>query len=39
MQVLGLGLVWDELTVGQQFRTIGRTILDSDITASATPPA
>ncbi|MED5337506.1 MAG: MaoC family dehydratase N-terminal domain-containing protein [Pseudomonadota bacterium] len=33
MQVLGLGLVWDELTVGQQFRTIGRTILDSDITA------
>ena len=33
MQMLGLGLVWDELTVGQQFRTIGCTIMDSDIPA------
>ena len=37
MQVLGLGLVWDELTVGQHFRTIGRTILDSDITVATLP--
>lgn len=33
MQVLGLGLVWDELQIGQKFRTIGRTITEADITA------
>ena len=31
MEYVGLGLRWDDLSVGQQFRTIGRTITEADI--------
>ena len=31
MDIVGLGLRWDELTVGQQFQTIGRTVTEPDI--------
>jgi acyl dehydratase len=30
--VMGLGLHWDDVTVGQRFRTLGRTITEADIT-------
>lgn len=32
VQVMGLGLHWDDVTVGQRFRTLGRTITEADIT-------
>jgi acyl dehydratase len=31
MKLLGQGLYWDELKVGDQFRTFGRTITEADI--------
>lgn len=31
MKYVGLGLRWDELEIGQQFRTIGRTITEADL--------
>ena len=31
METVGLGLYWNELELGQQFRTIGRTITEPDI--------
>ena len=31
MRTLGLGLHWDELSVGDKFRTISRTITETDI--------
>ena len=31
MDYVGLGLRWDDLSIGQQFRTIGRTITEADI--------
>lgn len=30
--VMGLGLYWDDVKVGQRFRTLGRTITEADIT-------
>ncbi|MBK6472621.1 MAG: MaoC family dehydratase N-terminal domain-containing protein [Betaproteobacteria bacterium] len=30
--VMGLGLHWDDVQVGQRFRTLGRTITEADIT-------
>jgi len=30
--MMGLGLYWDDVKVGQRFRTIGRTITEADIT-------
>jgi len=33
MRTVGLGLAWDELAVGERFRTIGRTITESDLVA------
>jgi acyl dehydratase len=32
MDMLGLGLFYEELTLGRRFRTVGRTITDADIT-------
>jgi acyl dehydratase len=31
LPIVGLGLFWNELTVGQKFRTIGRTVTEADI--------
>ena len=31
MDYVGLGLRWNDLSVGQQFRTIGRTITEADL--------
>lgn len=31
MKTMGIGLHWDELEVGQQFRTLNRTITEADI--------
>ena len=31
MEYVGLGLCWDELEVGYQFRTVGRTITEADL--------
>ncbi|MBO6774953.1 MAG: MaoC family dehydratase N-terminal domain-containing protein [Marinibacterium sp.] len=31
MKLLGTGFHWDELTVGDQFKTYGRTIFETDI--------
>ncbi len=31
MKMLGLGLYWNDLNVGDQFRTIGRTVTEADI--------
>jgi len=31
MKLLGTGFHWDELTVGDQFRTYGRTITETDV--------
>ena len=31
MNYVGIGLHWDELTVGQRFRTVGRTVTETDI--------
>ena len=31
MDYIGIGLHWDELSVGQKFRTIGRTVTETDI--------
>ena len=31
MRKLGLGLCWNDLTVGEEFRTIGRTITETDL--------
>ena len=33
METLGLGKVWEELPVGYQFRTVGRTLTASDLSA------
>ena len=33
MKLLGQGLYWDELKVGDQFKTFGRTITEADIIA------
>jgi acyl dehydratase len=30
--VMGLGLYWDDVKIGQRFRTLGRTITEADIT-------
>lgn len=29
--VMGLGLHWDDVTIGQRFRTLGRTVTEADI--------
>lgn len=31
MKTLGLGFTWDELSVGQRFRTLNRTITEADL--------
>lgn len=31
MQFVGLGLYWNNLKIGQEFRTIGRTITEADL--------
>ena len=31
MRTVGIGFYWDDLTVGDQFKTLNRTITDSDI--------
>ena len=31
MDTVGLGLFWDDLELGQKFRTIGRTVTEADI--------
>jgi acyl dehydratase len=31
MRTVGLGLYWNDLTVGERFKTIGRTITEADI--------
>jgi acyl dehydratase len=31
MRTLGIGLYWDDLTVGEQFKTLNRTITEADI--------
>ena len=31
MKTMGIGLHWDELEIGQQFRTLNRTITEADI--------
>lgn len=31
MQYVGLGLCWDDLSIGQKFRTTGRTITEADL--------
>ncbi|MDP6342484.1 MAG: MaoC/PaaZ C-terminal domain-containing protein [Alphaproteobacteria bacterium] len=31
MDYVGLGLYWNELEVGQKFRTVGRTVTEADI--------
>ncbi|MGA8401764.1 MAG: MaoC family dehydratase N-terminal domain-containing protein [Stellaceae bacterium] len=33
METLGLGLFFEDLPVGRQFKTIGRTVTEADITA------
>lgn len=33
METLGLGLYYEDLPVGRQFRTIGRTVTEADITS------
>lgn len=32
MPVMGMGLHWDDVTPGQRFQTLGRTITEADIT-------
>ncbi len=32
MPVMGMGLHWDDVTLGQRFQTLGRTITEADIT-------
>ena len=31
MEIVGLGLYWNDLAVGREFRTVGRTITEADI--------
>jgi acyl dehydratase len=31
MQTLGLGFTWEQLSVGQQFRTLNRTVTEADL--------
>ena len=31
MRTLGIGLYWDDLTVGEQFKTLNRTITEADV--------
>ena len=31
MEYVGLGLYWNDLEIGQQYRTIGRTVTEADI--------
>ena len=31
MEFVGLGLYWNNLEIGQEFRTIGRTITEADL--------
>ncbi len=31
MKIIGLGFGWEELSVGDKFRTVGRTITDADL--------
>src|SRR3546814_16302433 len=31
MRKIGLGMCWNDLTVGEEFRTIGRTITETDL--------
>ncbi len=33
METLGLGLHWNDMEVGYQFQTVGRTVTEADITA------
>lgn len=32
-KLMGVGLHWDELAVGERYRTVGRTITEADLTA------
>ena len=32
MPVMGMGLHWDDVAIGQRFQTLGRTITEADIT-------
>ncbi len=32
MQTVGLGFFWNDLEVGQKFKTVGRTVTEADIT-------
>ena len=31
MPVMGMGLHWDDVKVGQRFQTLGRTVTETDI--------
>lgn len=31
LEILGLGLSWEQLPVGRKFRTVGRTITEADL--------
>ena len=31
MRKIGLGMCWNDLTAGEEFRTIGRTITETDL--------
>ena len=31
MQTLGLGMTWEQLSAGQKFRTLNRTITEADL--------
>ena len=33
MKIIGLGFGWEELSVGDKFRTVGRTITEADLTS------
>ena len=39
METVGLGLYFEDLPVGRQLKTVGRTIAEADITISSTVPA
>ena len=36
MKLLGTGMHWDELAVGDRFRTYGRTITETDVISFVT---
>ena len=33
LEIMGVGLHWDDVEIGDRFRTLGRTITEADITA------